>query len=488
MDTLKRYQIWIALAVLVLPVLARGLSFYQGIPSRPEIQAPDYAAASLPQPPISTPVPAEGLPETAAAPSGQVVVVDYSHGNQFDPSEIQALVSFLTGRGARVEFDNGYPYLSTRLKYASAYIVISPRYSFTAEEVTFVGQFIQRGGRLIVFTDPTHGIVDYSPSSGNPVMLSDVSAANSLLAPFDIAFENDYLYNLVNNEGNFRNVLFAKFSANDLTKGLSQVAFYGVHSVNAQSGKPLISGDKNTLSSRTDSSENAATVSGEGLAAAVLNAGGNVLAIGDFTFMLPPYNQVADNNLLLGRITDFALGGTRTHALADFPYLFGRQAHLLVVGDLQLTADLLAPLAYLQKVLRMSDTSLSIAPEVVAGSDTIVIGLLTPSEDLDRFIEAFKLGLDEPDSVIVPGFGQVGRTGVGLMLFKPSVNGNTLILLTDIPEDLPMLINLLADGYMSSCVIQNNIGVCSIGYSGSSFGTPTFSEEMQPVELPTPAG
>ncbi|MBU2609845.1 MAG: hypothetical protein KJ606_02690, partial [Chloroflexi bacterium] len=207
-----------------------------------------------------------------------------------------------------------------------------------------------------------------------------------------------------------------------------------------------------------------------------------------FTFLLPPYNQVADNNLLLGRIADFALGGTRTHALADFPYLFGRQAQLLVVGDLQLTADLLAPLAYLQEVLQMSDTSLAIAPEAVAGSDTIVIGLLTPSEDLDRFIEAFKLGLDDPDSVTVPGFGKVGRTGVGLMLFKPGVNGNTLILLTDIPEDLPMLINQLADGYMSSCVIQNNIGVCGIGYSGSSFGTPTFSEEMLPVELPTPAG
>ncbi len=489
MNTLKRYQIWIALAVLILPVLARGLWFYQGIPSRPEIQAPDYAGASLPQPPLSTPV-----PETAAAPSGQVVVVDYSHSNQFDPSEIQALVSFLTGRGARVEFDNGYPYLSTRLKYASAYIVISPGYSFTVEEVTLVGQFIQRGGRLIVFTDPTHGIIDYESFTGNPVMLSDVSAANSLLAPFDIAFENDYLYNLVNNEGNFRNVLFARFSDNDLTKGLSQVAFYGVHSVSAQSGQPFIIGDKNTLSSRTDSSENAATIPGEGLAAAALNAGGNVLAIGDFTFLLPPYNQVADNNLLLGRIADFALGGTRTHALADFPYLFGPQAHLLVVGDLQLTADLLAPLAYLQKVLRMSDTSLSIAPEAVAGSDTVVIGLLTPSEDLDRFIEPFRLGLDDPASVTVPGFGQIGRTGVGLMLFaqhllgKPGLNGNTLILLTDSPEDLPMLINLLANGDMSSCVIQNNIGVCSIGYSGGSFGTPMPSEEIRPAETPTPAG
>jgi hypothetical protein len=123
-----------------------------------------------------------------------------------------------------------------------------------------------------------------------------------------------------------------------------------------------------------------------------------------------------------------------------------------------------------------------------AGSDTVVIGLLTPSEDLDRFIEPFKLGLDDPASVTVPGFGQIGRTGVGLMLFEPGLNGNTLILLTDSPEDLPMLINLLADGDISACVIQNDIGVCSIGSGGSSFDIPTPSEEIRPAETPTPAG
>lgn len=123
-----------------------------------------------------------------------------------------------------------------------------------------------------------------------------------------------------------------------------------------------------------------------------------------------------------------------------------------------------------------------------AGSDTVVIGLLTSSEDLDRFIEPFKLGLDDPASITIPGFGQVGRAGIGLMLYKPGVNSNTLILLADSSEDLPMLINLLADGDMSACVIQNDIGVCSIGYSASSLDTPTPSEEIQPAGTPTPAG
>jgi hypothetical protein len=41
---------------------------------------------------------------------------------------------------------------------------------------------------------------------------------------------------------------------------------------------------------------------------------------------------------------------------------------------------------------------------------------------------------------------------------------------------------------MSACVIQNNIGVCSIGYSGSTYDTTPPGEEVQPTETSTPAG
>jgi len=483
MNTLKRYQIWIALAVLVLPILARGLWFYRGIPSHPKIQAPDYAGASIPQPPIST-----AVPETTSTLSGKVVVLDYSHINLYDPSDIQAFVSALTRRGARVEFDNGYPYLFDRLKYASAYIVISPTTTFSADEVTLVGQFAQRGGRLIVFADPTHGIYDSDYISGNIVMISDVNAANTLLESFGITFANDYLYNLVENEGNFRNVLFTRFGEEALTQGLGQVALYGAHSVSAENGKALIAGDESTFSSLTDSSKSPLSGFGQELVAAALSADGSALAIGDSTFLMPPYYQVADNGLLVGAIADFALSGTRTHTLADFPYLFARQANLLIVGDLQMTADLLAPVASLQSALQWTNTSLLVAPKAVSGSDTIVLGLLTPSDDLDRYTNTFDLGLEDSASITIPGFGQIGRPGIGLMLYKPGVVSNTLILLTDLPEDLPMLISLLASGDMSACVIQNNIGVCSIGYSGSTYDTTPPGEELQPTETSTPSG
>jgi hypothetical protein len=483
MNTLKRFRVLIALAVLVLPVLARGGWFYRGFPERPAVQSPDFAAASVPQPPLST-----AAPEKVVSPSGKVVVLDNYHSNLYDPSEVQALVAALTGRGARVEYDNGSLYLSEQLKYASAYIVISPTYSFSLDEVNEVRQFTQRGGRLLVFTDPTHGSYDFDYISGNILMTPDVNAANTLLAPFGITFSGDYLYNLLENEGNFRNVLFSDFGVEDLTGGLGRVALYGVHSVSAVKGQALISGDENTFSSLTDSSQTPLSGNQAGLAAAVLSADGSALAIGDFTFLHPPYDQVADNRRLLGVLADFALAGERTHRLADFPYLFSRPVNLSVVGDLQMTADLLSPVASLQSNLQWKNISLTVAPHPASGRDAILLGLLEPSEDLDRYTSAFDLGLDAPASITIPGFGEIGRAGLGLLLYKPGVVSNTLILLTDQPEDLPSLLYLLSGEDLSGCVIQDNIGVCSIGYSGSNYDTLPLEQETLPAETSTPSG
>ncbi len=477
MNTLKRYQLWIALAVLVLPIVGRGLWFYQGLPKQPQIQTPDYAGYSIPRPPVSTPA-AEDLSVT----TGKIIVLDRIHGNQYDPSEIKAFLAALTARGARVEIDDGSLALATRLKYANAYVVFSPTYPYSAEETVLVQRFIQHGGRLIVFTDPTRGMTEYDWFSGMVMVEPDVNAANVLLAPYDITFTNDYLYNLVKNEGNFRNVLFGQFGKNGLTDGLEQVAFYGAHSVETESGTALILGDENTLSSQTDSGGPSPDT---GLAAAALSKDGNVLAIGDFSFLIPPYNQIADNHLLIGAIADFAVGGTRTHDLADFPFVFDRSVHLFATGEAQLSADLLAPIGRLQSTLQTTNTVLVVSEEPPTKGDRLILGLLTPSESLDAFIEPFKLGLDDFDSVTIPGIGKVSRSGIGLMLYRPGTTGNTLILLTDSISDLPTLIDLLASGDLSSCVIQDNIGVCSVG---SGWSTDNYNDLYTPSEESVPIG
>jgi hypothetical protein len=479
MNFIKRYRYWIALAVLVLPVLLRGLWFYPGFSFRPKVQIPDYAAFTIPQPPIST-----AVSEPINMTEGKVVVLDYQHTNQFVPNQVDSLISALTQRGARVEIDdNGDTSLAVRLKYASTYVVFSPTSPFPTEDVNTVRNFVASGGRLIVFTDPTHGVTSVDWFSGMPASMPDVDYANDLLAPFGMSVRNDYLYNLVNNEGNFRNVLFGKFGSDTLTSGLNKIILYGAHSINTVDGTPLIIGDGNTLSSQTDSA-------GSGMAAAAVNNDGNVLAVGDYSFLEPPYNTVGDNSILIDHIADFALAGTRTHSVANFPYVFDRTVYAIPTGGMQMTADVLGPFAGLQKALSATNTTLFIRDVPPADGDLLIIGALqgdvTPSKDLSPYIESFHLGLDDSSKIVIPDFGSVDRAGVGLLLYNHTAARNTLILLTDTPGDLPGLIDLLASGNLDSCVVQGEVGVCSIGSGGSYFAQPTL--ESTPNASPKPAG
>lgn len=476
MEFIKRYRYWIALALLIVPITLRGLSFYHWFPTQPSIKFPDFASNTVPQPPIST-----VAPDQITTSVGKVVVVDFLHSNLFAPSEIDAFVAALTRRGARLEIASGDPPLANRLKYASAYVVFSPNSAFSAEEVNLVRNFVTSGGRLIIFTDPTRGMSGYDYNTGATINLPDADAANNLLAPFGISVNNDYLYNLVKSEGNFRNVLFGDFDSDAITSSLNQLAFYGVHSVESGNGTPLIVGDENTYSSLTDSA-------GPGMAVAALSADGNVLVLGDFSFLIPPYNTVADNQILIRNIANYALGGIRTHSLADFPYVFDRTVYVVPTGGLQMTADTLAPFAGLQNALRATSTSLVMRAEAPAEGDLLVIGSLTPDEDLLPYIEPFHLGLEDSSMIVIPDFGTVTRSGVGLLLYQHTPLRDTLILLTDLPEDLPTLIYMLSSGDLSSCVTQGDIGVCSIGYSDSYYAEPTEAPTFDETPTPTPSG
>jgi hypothetical protein len=469
MQNYKRYRLWIALAVLVLPVLLRAAWFYHGLPNLARIKTPDYAAATIPVPPVST-----TAPETIKQVAGKVVLVDFVHANQFMPSEVENFFSELTRRGALVEIDNGDPSLANRLKFVSTYIVFSPASSFSTEEIKLVQDFVSRGGRLIVFTDPTRGQTTVDYSTGATISLPDVDYVNPLLQPFGIAINKDYLYNLVNNEGNFRNIFFGKFGKDPLTAGLTRVAFYGVHSVQTLNGTSLVVGDASTLSSSTDA--------GGSLGGAALSQNGNVLAFGDFSFLLPPYNTVSDNNLLIGHIADFALGGTRTPGVADFPYVFERPVSVVPTGGLQMAADILSPMASLQNALQTTAITLTVNPEPAANSDRLVLGSFSASDGLTPYISSFKLGLDDSGTITLPDFGTISREGIGLLLYQHTATRNTLVLLTDLPSDLPSLIDLLASGDLSSCFIQGEVGVCSIGFGNSSYNTPT--PEFPPVGTP----
>ena len=95
---MKKNMLWIAIAALIFPLLARGLWFYRGIPNRPEIGTPDYQALTISQPPLETPSAGEVIDQVNG-----IVLLDFAHANQYQPPETKSLQEAIEKRGGKIE-------------------------------------------------------------------------------------------------------------------------------------------------------------------------------------------------------------------------------------------------------------------------------------------------------------------------------------------------------------------------------------------------
>lgn len=472
---MTRKLLWILVAALTLPILVRFLWYSPGFRLPHSVATPDYSSFKLPEAPISTPQVAPVKQEHGT------VLFDNAHSNEYQLSEIRSLTDALTQRGGTFVLNSKTLSLEDQLKSADAYVVISPADPLTPDEVALVRAFVSRGGRLAVFTDATRGVTAYD-YYGNPVgSVPDVNAVNPLLAPFNITANPDYLYDLTNNEGNFRNVFLDSSAQSSLTAGVKQVTFYGAHSLSTDSGAALLVGGAKTLSSSTDALPEGQ--SQKGWAAAIQDQDGNVLAFGDFSFLASPYDEVADNRVLIGNIAGFLLASPRQPTLADYPFLFqGNTVNLLTTSDLQMTAAMTGKLSKLQAALAGIGMQLKVAQQAPSQGDLIVLGSYSPSDDLSRFTKPFGLTLDSyGEYVKLAPFGKIGQSGNGLLLFRTGTSGNTLVVLASDLDDMTGMLDTLSGGDLSDCILQGDLAACSVGIGG------TFLETT-PTPETTPTG
>lgn len=472
---MRRNLVSVAITAFLIPIIVRGLWFYRGVyRPTPPLAAPEYQELSIPVPP-------EGSEPQVTEPTdatGKVVLLDWAHSNLFNPTEIEDFLEDLTARNAAVEivedtFDRSGPPLWERLQYASAYMIFSAQDSFSNSEVAAIVNFVERGGRVLVICDPTRSFASFDDFFGHELV--DVTVANTLLAPFDITFSDDYLYNLIENEGNFRNVLFHSFADDPLTAGLSSLAFYGTRSINTNSGTPLVIGDENTLSSRTDSAGD--------LAAAMRSVDGGVIAIGDMTFLTSPYNRVADNPRLIANLLEFLLSGQRRFDLMDFPYIFTDEVVLWITESFSISADTIPTIMGIRDSLLERGITLRVEEQLPEDSDIIVLSPFDaedPVLDMLESVEGLVLPADEDDGfLIAPNFGRVHPAGIGLILLQEVDGHFTLFLLADTPDDLLSLAEIVMEDTLQGCLVFENTALCKVGSGeGFDFGDSADFEEF----------
>jgi len=389
----KAIIVLLALVLLIAPLALRWFYYYEGQYTPEEAARPDLTEIDEP------------LPETRPFTDLEVsesrgsVLVDLAHGNHVQMAELDVLQARLATRGHTLQPVYDAESLEKQLHHAQALAIISPGYDWTSDEIQLVQRFVDKGGRLLLVTDPSRYEVIYDEWGYYIGLDSDVPHINDLASRFGLVFQDDYLYNTMENEGNFRNIVLTELSGGQLTEEVESLVFFAAHSISSKEPALLTAGGE-TRSSTSEREQD--------LTVGLLAGDGTVLALGDLTFMTEPNNAVRDNDRFVANIADFLSGAQRRYDLADFPHFFGDEVHLVYAGAPLLDSDLLQESSELQ--IRMGEYSraMTIRSEEDEASDTLFLGLYEQAEEVEPYLEAAQITLvftpttaleeEEPDS------------------------------------------------------------------------------------------
>jgi hypothetical protein len=462
-------RIVLFLLLLGLPLAARGLWFYRGQYRPPQVASVEQARLDLAQPVYQ---PADDQP----TPGDGRVLIDLSRTNNLAVDDLNPLKERLAARGAQVIFYDGLSEsFPASLRRASALVVLAPASPYPPSEQALVRQFVADGGRLLLAADPTRPVPFFEP----PVdlwayffPLSAIPAVNSLAGAFDISFYDDYVYNLVENAGNYRNVRFSPAQpANPLTEGVETVVFYAAHSLRG-AGQAMFTGDENTRSPMRRGET--------GLAAALQAADGRLLAFGDLTFLTAPYFQTADNARLLSNLADWLAEDTRQWDQAEFPYLFQGPVTLVAGGpDGAIDPRLLASGGSLFTAFERAGLDLQVRAEAPEAGEAILLATydrLAPVETLletagisitavlsDTLLDRQQGSHTVAGTIAVEGFGRLPAQGSSLVFVDRSGPAPRLAVLAQDTAALLRTLDRLALADFSGCFTQAGITLCSTG-------------------------
>lgn len=240
-------------------------------------------------------VPASGHP----APTGDVgtVLFDREHSNRFTASDIQSLTQAIADAGGEVRYTGSYESFEEGLTAADVFVVIDPAREFTADEIDAVESFVDEGGHLVLFGEPDRKRI---VASGLGVSIETIrTRLTALASTYGIAFGSAYIYDMSTRDGGFKNPLVSPPNDSDasLVQSVDQVAFYTATTVTANRGEVILqTSPTGTVAGRDE---------GERVPVAVLHRNGEVLAVGDKTFLSADVSSVGDNEILVTRIVEF---------------------------------------------------------------------------------------------------------------------------------------------------------------------------------------
>ena len=403
-------------------------------------------------PPPSVDIPFQQITSPGVAPAVAVdsvtaqvrrglMLVDALHVNSFEEEEVVTLKSWVANRGYDVEVVGGFApmevetrltLLEGKLRRADSFLVVLPRVGYSEAEVDLVERFVDKGGKLLLISDPTRP-----------------SRINILAKRFGVEFQPDYLFNTLEYDLNFRHIFVRDFQPAPLTSGLDTIALYIAGSVRS-SGHGLAFTDVNTRSSLVEAAEDFYPIAwGESQ---------NVLAIGDFTFMVPPYNSLVDNDKLLSNLADYLTDSRREFDLEDFPHFYDGRP-----GD---SVDILLGRPSLWSVgteMRNGLSAYGLSSEVRGvedvSRDTAFLGLYEDALRVGQYLQAAGIRVDE---FLSTAFAEdLNTKGTAVVVLHRDQNRHVLVVLADTPDGLAVAVGSLFSGEFRKDLISDSVGLRS---------------------------
>ena len=368
-----------------------------------------------------------------------MMLVDALHANSFAPRELVTLSSWIANRGYDVETIGGFTTVGglvrlrlfeEKLRRADSLVVILPRTAYSEAEVDLVERFVDKGGKLVLVSDP-----------------SRPNQINALAKRFGLEFRPDYLYNTVEYDQNFRHVFVRDFQPDPLTNGLDAIALYIAGSVRS-SGNGVAFTDANTASSLAEADQQFHPIA--------WGDRRNVLAIGDFTFMVPPYNSLLDNDRLLSNLADYLTDSQREFDLADFPYF--------LEGDPEDSVDVLIGQASLWDIgiqmrngLDTYGLSSRLNGEEDVSRDTVFLGLYEDAPGVSQYLQAAGIRVD--DVVSTPFGPDLDRDGTAIILLHRDGDRHVLVVLAPGYDMLADAAGALLSGEFRENLVSDFVGI-----------------------------
>ena len=420
--------------LLVLPVflvaflLAAFLVFYRGSYTPPPL--PDIAFQEIDSvPAISVEYPDE--PVLASSPVGDDarghLLIDAAHRNNFGLSELNVLLSRVSARGYSSAFYDGEEgSLAEELSQADALLVILPVTWFSPDEISAVVDFVESGGKVLLVGDP-----------GRFFRMNDLSE------PLGVFYQPDYLYNLDEYDSNFREIFVRDFEADPITTGVGEMAFYYAGSLTSV-GPGLAYTGGQTYSSISEVPDRRSPIA--------IGAHRNVLAVYDWTFMIPPYSGVMDNARMVSNIADFLTESDRTYHLTQFPRFFQGEVDILVDDP-----GLVAKAASMKQLLSGEGVAAQLQGSENVGRDTVFLGLFSEHSSAARYLEANGILISE--TLTTPFASGIPLEDLAVISLNSSGDRDVLVIMADSADGLETAISRLKSGSFRNSLVNDNTGV-----------------------------